>query len=237
MYVPEPPPIEQRVRHRACIVVADARRGHRGRRCGHRPTKSEATEGAIRDGHQLFRVVPAKSCLCFEHQAASGALPNPPAYRFTLSYVYRSYLKVILKCIQEQTPAMMAGTQQHAQLEAETALESVVVNTESAEDRFAVRLLNMVQGLRQLLQQGITREFAIFGSVQVAGATSLPQVLSYGTCCTSTIFTGACRVAGYGASSTKWSWMTMGWSELWSTKQGSNHLLRLRLRSAPLLCS
>ena len=66
-----------------------------------------------------------------------------------------------------ETPAMQTGTERHALLEAETALVPVKVLIQTREDAFAVRLLNLVQGLRQLLEEGLTRELPICGMVQV----------------------------------------------------------------------
>ena len=62
---------------------------------------------------------------------------------------------------------MRSGTEQHARLEAETAGEAVEVPVETREDRFAIRVANMVQALQQLLQAGITREFSVCGFLQV----------------------------------------------------------------------
>ena len=61
---------------------------------------------------------------------------------------------------------MAAGKRQHAELEAETALE-VEVETESREDIWALRLLATVEALRQLQSQGLTREVFCFGLLQV----------------------------------------------------------------------
>jgi len=62
---------------------------------------------------------------------------------------------------------MRSGTEQHAKLEAEMAGETVVVKVESREDKFAIRLVNMMQALNQLLQGGMTREFCVCGFLQV----------------------------------------------------------------------
>ena len=72
-----------------------------------------------------------------------------------------------------ETPAMQAGTERHALLEAETALVPVKVLIQTREDAFAVRLLNLVQGLRQLLEEGLTRELPICGMVQVCSSSSM----------------------------------------------------------------
>ena len=65
------------------------------------------------------------------------------------------------------TPAMQAGKEAHAVLEAEIALDSVDIPAETREDKLAVRLMNMDQKLRQLLQEGKTRELPVSGSIQV----------------------------------------------------------------------
>lgn len=44
----------------------------------------------------------------------------------------------------------------------------MVLDTETAEDRWAVRLLNMMVCLHQLQVEGKTREMYIWGSFQVA---------------------------------------------------------------------
>lgn len=62
---------------------------------------------------------------------------------------------------------MQAGSERHAILEAETALDSIEVAAETREDAFAVRLLNLDQGLRQLLHEGLTRELSLCGRIQV----------------------------------------------------------------------
>ena len=69
--------------------------------------------------------------------------------------------------VQEETTAMKVGREHHAVLEAETALDKVPIPTETREDMFAVRLLNMAQGLKQLMLQGMTRELPILGRMQV----------------------------------------------------------------------
>lgn len=66
-----------------------------------------------------------------------------------------------------ETAAMRSGKERHAILEAETALDQVTVEVETREDRFALRLINMAQGLKQLMLEGITRELMIFGILQV----------------------------------------------------------------------
>lgn len=61
---------------------------------------------------------------------------------------------------------MAAGKKQHAELEAETAVE-VEVETESREDMWALRLLATITALRQLQSEGLTREVFCFGLLQV----------------------------------------------------------------------
>ena len=65
------------------------------------------------------------------------------------------------------TPAMQAGIVAHAKLQAETSnLVNVAVDT--AEDAWALKLLHTIQGIHQLLSEGMTRELYIFGYCQVA---------------------------------------------------------------------
>lgn len=60
-----------------------------------------------------------------------------------------------------QTVAMAAGTEVHEKLEAEIH-EVVTVPTESREDDFAVQVLNLVQGVRELLASGVSRETPVW---------------------------------------------------------------------------
>lgn len=69
--------------------------------------------------------------------------------------------------LQVETIAMKAGREHHALLEAETALDTIQIKIQSREDAFAVRLLNLAQGLKQLMMEGITRELPILGRLQV----------------------------------------------------------------------
>ncbi|KAK9834388.1 hypothetical protein WJX74_000477 [Apatococcus lobatus] len=64
-----------------------------------------------------------------------------------------------------ETEAMAAGKKQHAELEAETAIE-VEVETESREDVWALRLLATIESLHQLKSSGLTREIFCFGLLQ-----------------------------------------------------------------------
>jgi exonuclease V len=55
------------------------------------------------------------------------------------------------------TPVMQAGTARHEQLEREV-ITRVEVPVTTREDAWALKLLNMITGLRQLLHEGMTRE-------------------------------------------------------------------------------
>lgn len=55
------------------------------------------------------------------------------------------------------TPAMQAGTVRHEQLEREV-ITWVEVPVATREDAWALKLLNMITGLRQLATEGMTRE-------------------------------------------------------------------------------
>jgi exonuclease V len=59
---------------------------------------------------------------------------------------------------------MKAGTKVHAELEAQVH-DVVAVQTESKEDRFALRLWNTVVGLRTLRREGLTRELEVWGTL------------------------------------------------------------------------
>ena len=65
---------------------------------------------------------------------------------------------------------MQVGTAIHRDLQLEVT-EEVEVATETREDRLAVKLLNTMIGVLQLLQEGLTRELFVYGTVKarVAG--------------------------------------------------------------------
>jgi hypothetical protein len=61
---------------------------------------------------------------------------------------------------------MEAGTKLHADLEAETSV-AVEVEVETFEDAWAVRIIDMICRIQQLLEIGMTREMWMFGSLEV----------------------------------------------------------------------
>jgi exonuclease V len=65
-----------------------------------------------------------------------------------------------------ETEAMAAGNAIHAALEAQTSM-ALEVDVATPEDAWAVRFLNLVTAIRQLASDGMTREFYIFGCIQV----------------------------------------------------------------------
>lgn len=64
------------------------------------------------------------------------------------------------------TPEMQAGLAVHAKLQAEV-VQVVDVAVATPEDAWGLKLLGTIQGLHQLLSEGMTRELYIFGSLQV----------------------------------------------------------------------
>ena len=66
---------------------------------------------------------------------------------------------------------MRVGTHLHAALEAEVS-ETVEVQISTREDAWAVRLLNTLRGLHQLLETGLARELYVFGRIQVTDVCS-----------------------------------------------------------------
>jgi exonuclease V len=64
-----------------------------------------------------------------------------------------------------QTPAMKQGTKIHKKKEREVYTE-VPVEVASAEDKFGLRLWNMIVGLRTLRTTGLTRELGVFGIIE-----------------------------------------------------------------------
>ena len=83
---------------------------------------------------------------------------------------------------------MAAGKKQHAELEAEMAVE-VEVETESREDVWGLRLLASIESMHQLRCNGLTREVFCLGFLQVCScaltciwcecATAVPWCLSF----------------------------------------------------------
>ncbi|KAK3110719.1 hypothetical protein LTR53_014711 [Teratosphaeriaceae sp. CCFEE 6253] len=64
----------------------------------------------------------------------------------------------------KRTPAMKQGSSVHKVLEEQVHTE-VRVDVVSKEDRFALRVWNVVQGLRTLMRTGMTREMEVWGVV------------------------------------------------------------------------
>ncbi|KXT17839.1 hypothetical protein AC579_5357 [Pseudocercospora musae] len=64
----------------------------------------------------------------------------------------------------KRTPIMKQGSKIHKEKEREIHTD-VPVDTVTKEDRLGLRMWNMVQGMRALRLQGITREFDVFGVV------------------------------------------------------------------------
>ncbi|KAJ7980962.1 Exonuclease V chloroplastic [Quillaja saponaria] len=61
--------------------------------------------------------------------------------------------------------AMKAGMARHAELE-EEIIEKVKVKVKSREDSWALKLLNFIIGVNQLLTEGLTRELSVIGFVE-----------------------------------------------------------------------
>lgn len=64
-----------------------------------------------------------------------------------------------------ETPAMKKGSKVHKALEEEVHV-AVVIETQTKEDEWGLRLFNIVQGLRCLRFTGLTRELEVFGAVE-----------------------------------------------------------------------
>ncbi|KAH8698592.1 exonuclease V a 5' deoxyribonuclease-domain-containing protein [Talaromyces proteolyticus] len=77
-----------------------------------------------------------------------------------------------------RTPAMKQGTAVHKVLEEEVHT-TVPVEITTKEDGWALRIWNMIQGLRTLRQYGMTRELEIWGSVDGEIVTGIIDQLSY----------------------------------------------------------
>ncbi|XP_022140311.1 exonuclease V, chloroplastic isoform X2 [Momordica charantia] len=65
----------------------------------------------------------------------------------------------------EKTKAVEAGIARHAMLEAEV-VKKAKVQVKSAEDRWALKLLNFTFGVNQLLFEGLTRELPVMGLIE-----------------------------------------------------------------------
>lgn len=65
--------------------------------------------------------------------------------------------------VQNRDKIVKAGTKIHAKLEREIHPEKITVQTATAEDQWALRLLKLVIGLRSLIDGGCVRELPVFG--------------------------------------------------------------------------
>jgi exonuclease V len=79
-----------------------------------------------------------------------------------------------------QTPIMKQGTRIHKEKELEVHTE-VQVEPVSAEDRFGIKLWNMIAGLRILRMTGLTRELGVIGLIDGEVINGVIDELSY-TC-------------------------------------------------------
>ncbi|KAF8421469.1 exonuclease V a 5' deoxyribonuclease-domain-containing protein [Tirmania nivea] len=77
-----------------------------------------------------------------------------------------------------RTPAMKAGTKIHKKLEREVH-ETVIVDTDTPEDRFGLKLLNIIQGLKTLRETGMTRELPVFALVRGMFIQGVIDEISY----------------------------------------------------------
>lgn len=68
----------------------------------------------------------------------------------------------LVRGFRRRTPQMAEGSRMHKLLE-DQVHDSVPVDVESAEDRWALKLFNVFQGLQALRRQGVTRELPVFG--------------------------------------------------------------------------
>lgn len=65
-----------------------------------------------------------------------------------------------------QTPAMKQGSSVHKVLEEEVHGVEVPIRVETREDRFGLRIWNVIQSLRVLRETGLTRELEVFGVLE-----------------------------------------------------------------------
>ncbi|CRG89552.1 Exonuclease V, mitochondrial [Talaromyces islandicus] len=77
-----------------------------------------------------------------------------------------------------RTPAMKQGTAVHKVLEEEVHV-TVPVEITTKEDGWALRIWNIIQGLRTLREYGMTRELEIWGSIDGEIVTGIIDQLSY----------------------------------------------------------
>ncbi|KAK4995694.1 hypothetical protein LTR66_004535 [Elasticomyces elasticus] len=80
----------------------------------------------------------------------------------------------------KRTPAMRQGSKVHKVLE-EQVHKTVPIDTQTREDAFALRIWNIVQGLRTLRITGMTREFEIWGVIEGQVINGVIDELSF-TC-------------------------------------------------------
>lgn len=89
----------------------------------------------------------------------------------------------LLSGVRKKTKAMEAGIARHAMLEAEV-VKKVKVQVKSDEDRWALKLLNFIFGVKQLVLEGLTRELPVMGLVDgvwIAGVIDEIQMLEINT--------------------------------------------------------
>ncbi|PNS16084.1 Exonuclease V [Sphaceloma murrayae] len=78
----------------------------------------------------------------------------------------------------KQTPAMKQGSSVHKELEEEVHV-AVPIETVTREDMFALRIWNIIQGLRTLRATGMTREFEVWGLIEGQVVNGVIDELSY----------------------------------------------------------
>ncbi|KAF4551470.1 Exonuclease V - a 5' deoxyribonuclease-like protein [Elsinoe fawcettii] len=78
----------------------------------------------------------------------------------------------------KQTPAMKQGSTVHKELEEEVHI-AVSVETVTREDMFALRIWNIIQGLRTLRATGMTRELEVWGVIEGQVVNGVIDELSY----------------------------------------------------------
>ena len=82
--------------------------------------------------------------------------------------------------MKKQTPAMKQGTRVHQELEAQVH-DIVLVEVETREDVWGLRIWNVIQGLRTLRATGLTRELEIWGVIEGEVVNGIIDEISY-TC-------------------------------------------------------
>ncbi|KAA0035313.1 hypothetical protein IC582_026718 [Cucumis melo] len=89
----------------------------------------------------------------------------------------------LLSGVRKKTKAMEAGIARHAMLEAEV-VKKVKVQVQSFEDIWALKLLNFIVGVHQLVLEGLTRELPVMGLVEgvwIVGIIDEIQMLEINT--------------------------------------------------------